>query len=244
MKPTIALVPALNESGRIGLTVDALRSLPSISEVVVIDDGSKDTTAVEAHAAGACCLSLPRNLGKGDALNAGVGLVRERIVDGHVGVPHVLLLADGDLAASAVELQRLLDAIDREGADMAIADLPPQDGAAGFGLAKGLASAGLKHFTGISVREPLSGQRALRWVVLPAIVPFAPNFGVEVAMTLAAAAAKLEVIEVEVPLTHAATGRDLAGALHRARQARSIATELIGHAHRSRRVRRARSQAM
>jgi hypothetical protein len=244
MKPTIALVPALNESGRIGLTVEALRSLPSISEVVVIDDGSKDNTAVEAHAAGACCLSLPRNLGKGDALNAGVGLVRERIVDGHVGVPHVLLLADGDLAASAVELQRLLDAIDREGADMAIADLPPQDGAAGFGLAKGLASAGLKHFAGISVREPLSGQRALRWVILPAIVPFAPNFGVEVAMTLAAAAAKLEVIEVEVPLTHAATGRDLAGALHRARQARSIATELIGHAHRSMRLRRARSQAM
>jgi hypothetical protein len=244
MKPTIALVPALNESGRIGLTVEALRSLPSVSEVVVIDDGSTDTTAAEAHAAGACCLSLPRNLGKGDALNAGVGLIRERIVDGHVGVPHALLLADGDLAGSAVELQRLLDAIDREGADIAIADLPPQDGAAGFGLAKGLASAGLKHFTGISVREPLSGQRALRWVVLPALVPFAPNFGVEVAMTLAAAAAKLEMIEVEVPLTHAATGHDLAGALHRARQARSIAAELIGHAHRSMRVRRARSQAM
>jgi hypothetical protein len=244
MKPVVALVPALNEGDRIGLTVEALRSLPAVSEVTVIDDGSTDDTAAVARAAGACCLSLPRNLGKGDALNAGVGLVRERIIDGHVGVPHTLLLADGDLAASAVELQRLLDAIDRDGADMAIADLPPQAGAGGFGFARGLAAAGVKHFTGIAMREPLSGQRALRWIVLPAIVPFAPNFGVEVAMTLAAAAAKLDVIEVEVPLTHAATGRDLAGALHRASQARSVATELIAHAHRSMRLRRARSQAM
>lgn len=127
---------------------------------------------------------------------------------------------------------------------MAIADLPPQQGAAGFGLAKGLASAGLQHFTGRAMREPLSGQRAVRWVALPAIVPFAPNFGVEVAMTLGAAAAGLEVVEVEVPLTHAPTGRDLAGILHRANQARSITVELIAHAHRRTRLRRARSQAM
>jgi Glycosyl transferase family 2 len=244
METAIALVPALNEGGRIGLTVKALRSLPSVSEVVVVDDGSADDTATEARVAGACCLSLPRNVGKGDALNAGVGFVRQRIVDGLVGLPHTLLLADGDLGSSATELRRLLDAVVHGRADIAIADLPPQRGAAGFGFAKGLASAGLQYFTGRAMKEPLSGQRAVRWVALPAVVPFAPNFGVEVAMTLAAAAAGLEVVEVEVPLSHPASGRDLAGVRHRAKQAGSIAAELIGHAHRRKRWRRTRSQAM
>jgi glycosyltransferase involved in cell wall biosynthesis len=209
-----------------------------------VDDGSSDDTAAEARAAGACCLSLPRNVGKGDALNAGVGFVRQRIVEGLAGVPDTLRLADGDLAVSAVELGRLLDAVGPEGADMAIADLPAQQAAAGFGLAKGLASAGLRHFTGRAMREPLSGQRAVRWVALRALVPFAPNFGVEVAMTLAAAAARLEVVEVEVPLTHASTKRDLAGIFHRANQARRIAVELIGHAHKRTRLRVARSPSM
>ncbi|MGH2698823.1 MAG: glycosyltransferase family 2 protein [Actinomycetota bacterium] len=244
MKATIALVPALNEEGRIGLTVRGLRSLESVTEVVVVDDGSTDATASEARAAGACCLSLPRNVGKGDALNAGVGLIRQRIVEGHAGVPDTLLLADGDLAATAAELQRLLHALEREGIDMAIADLPAQCGAAGFGIARGLAAAGLRHFTRKIMSEPLSGQRAVRWAALPALVPFAPRFGVEVAMTLSAAAVGLEVIEVEVALTHAATGRDPAGWLHRANQARNIATELIGHAQRRARSRRTRSQAM
>jgi len=240
---TIAVVPAFNEADRVGATVASLRGLPVVTDVVVIDDGSTDDTAQEARAAGACCLSLPRNVGKGDALNAGVALVRHRIIDGLVGVPDVLLLADADLAGTAGELLRLIDALDDQRVDMAIADLPAQ-GSTGFGLAKALAGAGLRHFTGRALNEPLSGQRAVRWTALPAIVPFAPNFGVEVAMTLAASEAGLNIIEVPVPLRHSATGRDLSGVLHRANQAGSIVIELAGHAERrARRRRRARSGA-
>ena len=74
--------------------------------------------------------------------------------------------------------------------------------------------------------EPLSGQRAVRWEALPALLPFAPGFGVEVAMTIDALRAGLRVVEVEVDLRHNATGKDLSGVLHRARQARAIAREL------------------
>jgi hypothetical protein len=74
--------------------------------------------------------------------------------------------------------------------------------------------------------EPLSGQRAVRWEALPALLPFAPGFGIEVAMTIDALRAGLRVIEVEVDLHHNPTGRDLAGILHRGRQARAITREL------------------
>ena len=73
---------------------------------------------------------------------------------------------------------------------------------------------------------PLSGQRAVRWEALPALLPFAPGFGVEVAMTMDALRAGLRVVEIEVDLRHNATGKDLSGLLHRARQARAIAREL------------------
>jgi glucosyl-3-phosphoglycerate synthase len=81
--------------------------------------------------------------------------------------------------------------------------------------------------TGRRMSEPLSGQRAVRWEALPALLPFAPGFGVEVAMTMDALRAGLRVVEVEVDLHHNATGKDLSGLLHRARQARAIARELI-----------------
>jgi hypothetical protein len=45
-------------------------------------------------------------------------------------------------------------------------------------------------------------------------------------MTLAASEAKLDIIEVEVPLSHNATGRDLHGIAHRAGQAVDIGAAL------------------
>jgi hypothetical protein len=45
-------------------------------------------------------------------------------------------------------------------------------------------------------------------------------------MTMDALRAGLRVVEVEVDLRHAPTGKDLAGLLHRGRQASAIAREL------------------
>ena len=141
----------------------------------------------------------------------------------------MILLADADLGATASHLEILTRALGNTDADIAIATLPPQQGSAGFGIATGLASSGLRHLTGRVIEQPLSGQRALRWTALPSVLPFAPDFGVEVAMTLAASEAGLDVVEVEVPLSHRATRRDLSGIRHRARQALDIATVLGRH---------------
>jgi hypothetical protein len=223
----LALVPAKDEAERVGATVRALRELPGVAEVLVVSDGSTDATAARALEAGAHCLDLPRNLGKGGALNAGLAALMGRVAERLSPEPSVLLLADADLADSAGRLDLLLHPVLTGEADLAIADLPVQHGAGGFGVAMGLARRGMARATGRRMAEPLSGQRAVRWEALPALLPFAPGFGVEVAMTMDALRAGLRVVEIEVDLRHNATGKDLAGLLHRARQARAIARELI-----------------
>ena len=222
----LALVPAKDEADRVGATVRALRQLPGVAEVLVVSDGSTDATAARALEAGAHCLDLPRNLGKGGALNAGLAALMGRVAERLSPEPAALLLADADLADTAARLDRLLTPVLAGEADLAIADLPAQQGAGGFGAAMGLARRGMARATGRTMAEPLSGQRAIRWEALPALLPFAPGFGVEVAMTIDALHAGLRVIEVEVDLHHNATGKDLAGILHRARQARAITREL------------------
>jgi hypothetical protein len=194
----LALVPARDEAERVGATVRALRDLPGVTEVLVISDGSTDATADRALEAGAHCLDLPRNLGKGGALNAGLAALMGRVAERLSPEPAALLLADADLAETAGRLDRLLVPVLAGEADLAIADLPAQQGAGGFGLAMGLARRGIANATGRRMSEPLSGQRAVRWEALPALLPFAPDFGIEVAMTIDALRAGLRVVEVPV----------------------------------------------
>ncbi|MGH2635621.1 MAG: glycosyltransferase, partial [Actinomycetota bacterium] len=68
MSRVVALIAARDERERIGATVVALRGITGVSEVIVVDDGSRDDTASRALAAGASVLRLDRARGKGRAL--------------------------------------------------------------------------------------------------------------------------------------------------------------------------------
>jgi hypothetical protein len=92
----------------------------------------------------------------------------------------------------------------------------------GFGIVKRTARELLRLAAGRELREPLSGQRALSPQARERCFPTAAGFGCEARMTLDALQAGLEVEEIELPLRHRATGRDVAGFLHRARQLRDL----------------------
>ena len=200
-EPLTILVPARDEEAVIGTTVVRLRAAFPQAEVIVADDGSRDRTAEVAEAAGAVVLRLPRR-GKGQALSAA-----ERAAP-----PGALLLCDADLSG---ELEPLLHA----DGDLSVAAFAERVGG-GFGLAKRVAAALIELRSGLELREPLSGQRALSAAARAACFPVAAGFGCEVRMTIDAARTGLRVCEVELPLGHRATGRDLAGFVHRARQLR------------------------
>jgi polyisoprenyl-phosphate glycosyltransferase len=69
----VALIPALNEAGRIGRVLEVLRQVPCIDEIVVIDDGSVDHMLEEVQQAAWLDNRLKiiineTNLGKGQSL--------------------------------------------------------------------------------------------------------------------------------------------------------------------------------
>lgn len=210
MKRVVALVAARDEGDRIGQTVTALRALEPVAEVVVVDDGSRDETAPRSLAAGATVLRLDRARGKGRALEGALARLRDRAAD-------VWLLADGDLAETATSLDAVLAPVLAGQADLAIATFaPPQAG--GFGIVKKAARHAIRLGSGLDVREPLSGQRALTAEALEAVRPLARGFGVETAMTIDAVRAGLRVLEVPAELGHRPTFRDVRGFAHRGRQ--------------------------
>jgi len=67
----LVVVPALNEERAVGGVVSEIRTLEPTLDVLVVDDGSSDETAVVARAAGAAVCSLPFTLGVGGAMRVG-----------------------------------------------------------------------------------------------------------------------------------------------------------------------------
>jgi hypothetical protein len=197
--PVAILVAARDEEKRIARTVRRLRVEFPDAVVIVADDGSRDATAAEAEAAGARALRLPRR-GKGQALT-----LAERAAPAGP-----LLVCDADLDG---ELAALAEA----DAALAIAVFAERQGG-GFGIAKRVARALVKARSGFVPDEPLSGQRAFSEEARAACFPLAAGFGCEVGAGIDAARVGLPVVELELPLRHRATGRDVAGFLHRGRQ--------------------------
>ena len=97
------ILPALNEGGKIGRAVSRIPR-PLVDDVVVVDDGSSDTTAAEAEAAGARVLGHATNRGVGAAIRTGIEWAQEQ------GIALTGIMA-GDDQDDPNELVRLAEAI-------------------------------------------------------------------------------------------------------------------------------------
>jgi glycosyltransferase involved in cell wall biosynthesis len=219
----VAIVAAYNEAPRIEATLSALAATFPGAPLWVADDGSTDATAQIAGRAGARVVRSERTIGKGGAvtLAARKALEDARNVSSAIGGARddepIFILCDGDLAGSACSLDALVDVVRRGDTDMAVAAFATRVGG-GVGLAVGFARWAIRRRCGLELRAPISGQRALRASVLEDVLPFARGFGMEIGMTIDAARSGHRIAEIELPLSHRATGRTLAGFLHRGRQ--------------------------
>lgn len=204
----VAIVAAKDASSTVAATVAALGAIPAVDEVVVVDDGSSDSTTAEARRAGAWALRLPANRGKGGAVAAGVALAPSA---------GTYLLVDSDVGATAAAVDALLEPVLSGRADMAVGVLPAAGRRGGFGAVRRLSALGARVATGQKVPAPLSGQRAVRGDLLRSL-ELAPRFGLETGLNIDARKAGARVVDVPVDMEHRHTGRSLAGFAHRGRQ--------------------------
>ncbi|HEU5061556.1 MAG TPA: glycosyltransferase [Solirubrobacterales bacterium] len=211
-----AIVAARNEADRVGATVRALREAFPGARIWVADDASEDGTAEAAMMAGAEVVSRGRPHGKG----ANVSAAAEAALSVEAP-PRLVLLCDGDLGASAARLAPLVEAVRADECDLAVAAFSRRLGG-GFGVALGFARWAIRRLCGAETEAPISGQRAMRAEVLRATLPFAPSYGMEIGMTVDAVRAGYRLREYELDLEHRATGKNLRGFLHRARQLRDF----------------------
>lgn len=102
--PILVVIPALNEAGCIGTVVSEVRGELPEADVLVVDDGSGDATAVVAARAGAQVARLPFNLGVGGAMRLGYRYGRDH---GY----HVVIQVDADGQHDPRYISKLLDAL-------------------------------------------------------------------------------------------------------------------------------------
>ena len=104
-------MPAWNEEETVGGTVREIRAERPDADILVVDDGSFDATALRAREAGALVLTLPYNLGVGGAMRTGYVYARRQGYERAIQV-------DADGQHDPRDIERVLGGL--EVADIAI----------------------------------------------------------------------------------------------------------------------------
>lgn len=102
------IIPALNEAAAIGRVLAAIPEW--VDEVLVVDNGSTDATATVARKQGARVIWEPQR-GYGAACLAGINALT---------TPDIVVFLDGDYSDHPEEMDRLVDPLVRNNADLVI----------------------------------------------------------------------------------------------------------------------------
>ena len=197
----IVAMPAHNEGKYIGSIV--LQAKQYAGEVIVIDDGSTDSTSNVARLAGATVIKHGGKKGKGVA-------IQRILTEASQRTPDVLILLDADSQHNPEEIPSFIKAIS-EGFDLVIGsrkirryNIPPY---------RKIGQKVLIYFTNILSRRKLSdtesGFRALSRKAISKMQPKESGFSIEAEMISEASAKGLKITEVPISAIYTKDGSTL-----------------------------------
>jgi len=99
----IAIIPAFNEEGKVGTVISRIKQDASgwIDEILVVDDGSRDNTVLEARNNQATVISHKHNRGVGAAMRTGIEYALKNSYD-------IAVMIGADNQDNPGEIKRLL----------------------------------------------------------------------------------------------------------------------------------------
>lgn len=185
------VLPAKNEAEGLARTLPLLRERWPDAEVIVVDDGSTDSTAAVAVAHGARILSSPYSMGNGAAIKRGA----------RAATGDVIVFMDADGQHSAAHVGMLLDKL-AEGYDMVVG---ARDSSGQANLHRGFANALYNRLaswmTGHAILDLTSGFRAVRAERFREFLHLLPNgFSYPTTSTMAFFRSAYPVAYVPIPV--------------------------------------------
>lgn len=216
MPPRLSIiVPAYNEAARLGTSLRAilgyLNDTEKDAELIVVDDGSRDDTAVVAERAVAECgavsarvIRYEQNRGKGYAVRAGL----------LAAVANIALFSDADLSTPISEMPRLVDPIRNNECDLTFGSRALDRSLIGAHQPWRREQGGrifnliVRTATGLPYWDTQCGFKAFRMDVCRPLIEAAQieRFGFDVEWIYLAHLAGLRLREVAVPWNHNSGG--------------------------------------
>lgn len=220
MNPISVVIPAYNEENAIGGVVRRIREVLGNAsyEIIVVNDGSTDTTREKAEAAGARVISNPLNMGYGFSLKRGFREARHECV----------VITDADGTYPAEKIPELVEMFDK-GFDMVVGKREGREYWSSW--VKGCARVCFKwmseYVVGQKIPDINSGFRAIRRSLMLPILPDLSNtFSFSTSSTLIFMLKKYFVTYIPIEY-HKRTGKSKVKIIRDALIATQIMVEII-----------------
>jgi glycosyltransferase involved in cell wall biosynthesis len=216
----VAVVPAYDAALTVGKVVTELRERACFgapNSVIVVNDGSSDSTSAVAISAGATVVSLSRNRGKGVALRTGFAKALA------LGATHAVTV-DADGQHPAHEAERIALCPDADALVLGVRDLVRDGAPQANRFSNGISNFFLSRFAGRALRDTQCGLRRYPLAATFALGAVDDGYAFEAECVLRAARAGLRIVEVPVSVyyppeeervTHFHSARDPAKIVYR-----------------------------